>query len=202
MAHRSVLSCTPKLYSADLQLDHSSRVDAIISLCTGTIRMYKAGSKYMVVLGTWQAAFYIRPHARGGALCSAAHLFHAGLVEVRVTNQDHALNTQQHLQRQQASALGSTIPHPLQIVQSATAHRLQACRTRQHGSQPSVQQAVSHGSTWNTEEVAGFQRSEASDELKVPRSDRHTFPSAYLLSHMRLLLVRQDSYRNSHVESG
>ena len=53
-----------------------------------------------------------------------------------------------------------------------------------------MQHAASRVSTWNVEEVAGFQRSEASDELKVPSSDRHTFPSAYLLSHVRIALVQ------------
>lgn len=34
--------------------------------------------------------------------------------------------------------------------------------------------------------MAGFHRSEASDELKVPSSDKHTLPSAYLQVNSRV----------------
>ena len=67
---------------------------------------------------------------------------------------------------------------------------VQAAGTEDTKHNQRVQRAAAHASTWNTEEVAGFQRSEASEELKVPSSDRHTFPSAYLHSHMRLALIQ------------
>lgn len=144
IAHRSVFSCTPKLYSADLSRHEEistwsemcargipracvaarqcAGMDQLVvkypcmvppHMCLPDLRMNLCRtSAYARLL--WMAMSFqpwkelskrhialkaVQGYSRGGALGGRAHLLDAGLVEVRVPDQDHALDAQQHLHR-------------------------------------------------------------------------------------------------------